>query len=234
MIIYKITNLVNSKILIGQTTRTLKRRWSEYQSDARNRPKRAIEHAINKYGVENFTIEVVDMCDDLDDLNKKEINWISHFNSTCRDIGYNVESGGNNSPVAESTREKLSEIFKGRVLTQEWKDKISKSNMGRIISEENKQKLREFNLGKKRSLESRQKQSESIRGEKNHQYGKPLPEATFKAMIEKNSKKIIRDDGTLYKSITEAAEDVKVHHSAISNNLRGKSKTCRGYTFKYL
>ena len=73
MIIYKITNLVNSKILIGQTTRTLKRRWSEYQSDARNRPKRAIEHAINKYGVENFTIEVVDMCDDLDDLNKKEI-----------------------------------------------------------------------------------------------------------------------------------------------------------------
>lgn len=52
--LYKITNLVNNKIYIGQTNDP-KQRWSHHKSDA-NKPIMAISRAMNKYGISNLKL----------------------------------------------------------------------------------------------------------------------------------------------------------------------------------
>ena len=56
-IIYKVTNLVNNKIYIGQTERTLKERWEQhkYKEGCRH-----LHNAILKYGAYNFKIEEIE------------------------------------------------------------------------------------------------------------------------------------------------------------------------------
>ena len=59
MIIYKITNNINNKVYIGQTTRDLKIRWYQhcYKTKAKNICNR-IYNAIQKHGKENFEIKL--------------------------------------------------------------------------------------------------------------------------------------------------------------------------------
>lgn len=93
--IYKIQNKINKKIYIGQTTRDIQIRFKEHISESnRDNPKAAIHKAIKKYGKENFFIEIIEEIDNklLDD---REIYWIAQYNSTNKERGYNLTSGGN-------------------------------------------------------------------------------------------------------------------------------------------
>ena len=65
--LYKITNIVNNKIYIGQTKEP-HNRWYQHSRDAAN-PTKIIHHAINKYGVHNFTFEVIATARTKDDSN---------------------------------------------------------------------------------------------------------------------------------------------------------------------
>lgn len=93
--IYKITNNINSKIYIGQTKQSLKKRWSRHcdKSGSVNEMNMAIKKAILKYGKENFSIEIIEECD-ISELNEKEIYYIAKYNSNNYKIGYNETKGG--------------------------------------------------------------------------------------------------------------------------------------------
>ena len=60
--IYKITNRLNQKAYIGKTIYTVEERWQEHIRDSkRDRCKdRPLYRAMNKYGIENFSIEQID------------------------------------------------------------------------------------------------------------------------------------------------------------------------------
>lgn len=103
MVIYKITNITNSKIYIGKTTRTIGKRFLEHIYDCR----RTLGKEIRKYGIENFKIETIDKADSLNSLDDKEKYWISFFNSTAPN-GYNLQAGGINGKPCFITREKMS------------------------------------------------------------------------------------------------------------------------------
>lgn len=91
-IIYKITNIINSKVYIGQTIRPLKIRWYEHcQSINNEKYQMIIKRAIHKYGKENFTIESIEECDQ-QLLNQREKYWISYYDSY--ENGYNSTLGG--------------------------------------------------------------------------------------------------------------------------------------------
>ena len=48
--IYKIYNDVNDKVYIGQTTRSIKKRWAAYKCNVKNRTDNlAIHNAMRKY-----------------------------------------------------------------------------------------------------------------------------------------------------------------------------------------
>lgn len=94
--IYKITNLINNKIYIGQTCKNESSRWQEHIWHAYNDPQNDAPYlcaAIKKYGRENFTHEILAEVEDKE-LNQKEKEYIALYNSTDRTIGYNIALGG--------------------------------------------------------------------------------------------------------------------------------------------
>jgi group I intron endonuclease len=95
--IYKITNLVNGKIYVGQTTKSLKERfqrhcWGTTEKDSYHL-NMAIKKAIKKYGKNNFTIELIEEVE-TDKLDEREVYWISYYDSYNK--GYNCTIGGQN------------------------------------------------------------------------------------------------------------------------------------------
>lgn len=97
MLIYKITNNINNKCYIGQTIKTPEERWKEHKQHAfgthLNDINKSLYKAIRKYGVENFTFEVLqDNIETYEQLDKAEIYWIDFYNSFIK--GYNETFGG--------------------------------------------------------------------------------------------------------------------------------------------
>lgn len=94
-VIYKVTNLINNKIYIGQTKRDAKIRWGEHLSSSFNKNSisyNVIFHkAIRKYGKENFKLEIIEKCDNKILLDREKY-WIKYFNSY--ENGYNSTPGG--------------------------------------------------------------------------------------------------------------------------------------------
>ena len=99
MLIYKITNRINGKVYIGQTTRPLTVRWKQHCNPA-NTNCIALHRAIQKYGKENFTVEQIDVACDIDELNEKEIYWIKFYDSVNSEKGYNLKVGGEHTTMS--------------------------------------------------------------------------------------------------------------------------------------
>lgn len=96
-VIYKITNTINNKIYIGQTNMTEPQRWQAHIWHAYNDPENdsvALCHAIAKYGRESFKREILATANTQDELNQLEQHYIKKYNSTDRNIGYNISCGG--------------------------------------------------------------------------------------------------------------------------------------------
>lgn len=103
-LIYKITNTINSKVYVGKTNYTLEKRFKYHLRD-RLKPnflKRPLYRAFQKYGIENFTIEL--LCECLEsEADEKEIFWISYYDSYKN--GYNATVGGQGTSIVD--REKV-------------------------------------------------------------------------------------------------------------------------------
>ena len=98
--IYKIVNKLNNKIYIGKTTTSIEQRWKEHCRDSR-KPRtcnRQLYSAFNKYGIENFTIEEIEKCED-SILSERERYWIEYFGSFKN--GYNATIGGDGIPYID-------------------------------------------------------------------------------------------------------------------------------------
>lgn len=92
MFIYKIENLINGKVYIGQTRKSPKQRWKEHQQSALANDQRHIYQAIRKYGVSNFQFSVVCSALSSEHLDALEELLIAQYNSFT--AGYNMTSGG--------------------------------------------------------------------------------------------------------------------------------------------
>lgn len=98
--IYKITNLVNGKIYIGQTAKTLDERFKEHLYEAFSmNTMRPLYKAMRKYGSDNFTVELVEEVL-LSELNAKECYYIKLYDCLAiKGNGYNITYGGEGKRV---------------------------------------------------------------------------------------------------------------------------------------
>lgn len=91
--IYKITNILNEKVYIGQTRQTYSDRWrSHVKRGLRAEPatNNKLYNAMWEDGVENFTFEVLCDCK-AEELNEKERYFIKFYKSD--EWGYNATRG---------------------------------------------------------------------------------------------------------------------------------------------
>ena len=91
--IYKIKNNINDKVYIGKTNKTIEERFKEHCRDCKKREEenRPLYRAMNKYGIENFSIEEIEECSP-EILSNREKYWIEYYNSFK--YGYNATKGG--------------------------------------------------------------------------------------------------------------------------------------------
>lgn len=83
--IYKVTNLVNGKIYIGQTSQSLQQRMREHKC----KPNSSLHLDIQKYGIDNFMVEVIESAETKIEANLLEEKWILDTKSYLNEIGYN-------------------------------------------------------------------------------------------------------------------------------------------------
>ena len=91
--IYKIINHLNDKVYIGKTIRSIQIRWKEHKQDCFNKEKdNKLYRAMRKYGLENFSIEIIE--DNIEEkiIGEKEREYIQKYNSYYG--GYNSTLGG--------------------------------------------------------------------------------------------------------------------------------------------
>ncbi len=109
--IYKHTCIVNGKSYIGQTCNRPSRRW---KGSGRGYEDQVFGRAIQKYGWENFTHEILEKDLTLTQANEREKYWIAYYHTYINDPecnGYNLTPGGDGGDSArcEFVRNKISE-----------------------------------------------------------------------------------------------------------------------------
>ena len=142
--IYKITNLINKKVYIG-STRNFRIRKKDHFSMLKNQkhPNPFLQKAWNKYGEQNFRVEIICYC---------EVKFLLRFEQKCLDVyqsylpknGYNICRIASNPMIgrkhSEETKRKMS-LSKngsknhqfGKLHIQETKQKISDSHKKKKI-----------------------------------------------------------------------------------------------------
>ena len=104
--IYKIENLINHKVYIGQSI-DIDRRFKEHKFFKANEKDNNLLHQdIKQYGIENFKFEILEECLK-EELNSKEQYWIKYYNSYIgweNSAGYNKTIGGNGLSKANPTQ----------------------------------------------------------------------------------------------------------------------------------
>lgn len=109
--IYIHVNKINGKVYIGQTCQKPKYRWK--RNGKGYETCEVMWKAIQKYGWDNFEHYILKENLTLEEANFYEQYYIKKYNSTNKKYGYNISLGGKNTPLKESTKKKLSEIFSG-------------------------------------------------------------------------------------------------------------------------
>lgn len=178
--IYKITNKINGKIYVG------KHKYDKPEIDESYWCSGSyIMRSINKYGTENFTRELICICETLEELNEKEKYWISTLNSMDKNIGYNLTRGGDGTYLCGESnyaygtkrstedKERLSKKLKSIwsdpnsvFNSDEYRMRLSQSGKNRKESLTRNQNISLAKMGHEVSEECRAKISEKISGSK--------------------------------------------------------------------
>ena len=184
--IYLITNSINSKVYVGQTKLSLKQRFKGHQ---RKSGKTTISKAIQKYGKENFFIEVLEECD-INNLDERETFYIEKYNSYKE--GYNETIGGGSQYISHTpeVKKKLSIAGKGKLTGDknpakrpEVREKISQAHKKRVENGEWKSPTEGGHTPE--ALEKMRANQPDRSGKNNSRYGVKMSDETKQKIREK-------------------------------------------------
>lgn len=173
MHIYKTTCLINGKIYIGQRTK-------KFRTDGYLGSETLISLAINKYGKENFTKELLRECSSQKELDRWEQIYIIKHKSFNKYIGYNILKGSSNEFGCGSP-----------MLIPEVAKKCSDGNKRFMSSDKGKQqKIKMSNAMKEKHKDPKyaKKKSElgkALVGDKNPNYGNKWSDEQKKDLSDK-------------------------------------------------
>jgi group I intron endonuclease len=227
--IYKIEN-PKGKVYIGQSV-DIDSRWKKYRAlNCGNQTK--ILNSLNKYGFDSHTFSVVEECKE-DDLNKRERYWQDYYNVISEGLNCRLtETTDKSGRLSEETKILIGNSLRGKTLSEEARENMRKpkSDSSRIGRYDKSGKNNPF-YGRTHSEETKAK----IREKRKNQI---ITKETNETISNKLKKPILQftKDGEFIKeflSRNEAANELGINPSSISNNISGRKKTAGGFIWKY-
>jgi hypothetical protein len=221
--IYCFTNKINNKKYVGQSIDILLRReqhfWAAYNIKTREY-NTYFHKAIRKYGQNNFIFEILEECK-VDDLDEKEIKWISYYKSNNSEFGYNLTFGG--KPLNSSHSLKIYQYDKNGKLLAEFENAY---DAARQLGEG-------FYQSSIWSCASHYK-AKSVKGFIFAYEGDDL---SWHFNLKINKRAVVQLDKNnniinTFSSLKEAARAVNGNSSNIRKVLQGKRKSSSGYYWK--
>jgi group I intron endonuclease len=251
--IYKLTNIVNNKVYIGQSKKLNNREWCHFYRLKRGEHHNEIlQRSYNKHGEINFVFEILEYTEN---LNERESYWLDEYGGVMSKDTYNMKDPltneycdytkkkvrrillGNKNPNygntwSEEQKKRQSEKYKGLTWedrygeekSKEIKEKLSKSQKGRQHSEETKEKIRQHNVGENNPMYG---MGHKQMGENNPMYGKKSSKRKPILQLDKLGN-IIKE----FECLSDVSED-GFHIGNVGTCARGKQKTSGGYRWVY-
>ena len=226
--VYAIVNKINLKLYFGSHS------WEGTGVDKNYYGSgTAIKRAVRKYGKDNFIVYPIKFYDTVEECRQAEEELLTKYDIANNQYCYNIKNGavgwtsedmtGEKHPFygkhhTEEARKKLSQAKKGENNPQYGKRGKDAPMYGKHHTEETKQKIARANKGLKRSEEIRLKLSQA----KNYR-------KTPIVAIQKDTGKI-----RVFESQMECARQLNLDQRNIYHCLKGRQKTHKGYTFKYV
>jgi len=206
--IYCITNTINNKKYVGKTLGNVNKRFSQHIRDHRKRKLeiRPLYRAMKKYGIEKFTISILEEVVDPEQLGVREMFWIKTLNTFKN--GYNATIGGDGKLLFD--RSEILELIKLGYTVEQISKKVGCST--RLA----------FQVGKENNIKIRYKTSNIV-----GQYNKDgIFIRRFNSATE--AAQYLIDTGVIVNISTTRA------CSHIRKSCTGLLKTSYGFIWKYL
>lgn len=218
--IYKIENLINGKVYIGQST-DIKERWASHKriifennKESNIKKNYPLYLAFKKYGIENFSFEILEECES-SFLNEREIFYIQKYNSfidSPNSNGYNLTLGGEGNQ--KITEEQINQI----ILL--WESGKSTGEIVKIIGLEKHAIIRYLKLFSNTYTTEESERRGNINSGLGHR--KRIDCYDLWGNFIKT-----------YPSIKEASLELKLNDGQISANCKGKIPRVNYYRFTY-
>ena len=216
--VYQHINKINGKRYIGITKQNPESRWGTDGTNYKSSP--YFYSAIQKYGWDNFSHEILFNGLTKEEACDKEIELIAYFQTQDKQHGYNIMEGGSAPVIPEEVRKLMSEKMRG-----------NKNGLGHACPEEKKRKISEAQKGRKLTEEHKAKLSMAKKG-CNH--ASPSAE-TRKKISDSHAKKQVycEENDRVYESIQSCAKELGLDPTAVCGCCKGKHKSTHGYHLRY-
>lgn len=195
-------------------TKNPRKRWSNGSGYSRNHH---FFNAILKYGWDNFSHEILHNGLSMERACELEKQYIETYRTNEAEYGYNNSTGGENPfvgrKVSEEERRYRSQIMQG-----------NKRGLGYKHTDDARRKISEAGRKRKGQALNDVQRAIAISHLPPPRRGKDNPGARAVLCVELN---------VVYPCGKDAANDLNLHPSHISNVCRGKRETTGGYHFKF-
>ena len=207
--VYVLINTINNKLYVGTTRKkNIYNRFNYGWGYVNNKP---FFNDIMNYGWDKIEQNIIARNLTADEAYNMEKLLISKFREENPELVYNLDAGGEHGKHCRSTI-----------------DIIKKANENKVVSEETKTKIREARAKQVFSKETYLKAAEKRRGRKmSQEFCEAIRQRKYKPIkcIETNK---------IYPSMQEAAKDLNISISGISQQCHGKKPHIKGFHFEYV
>lgn len=250
--IYRITNLENQLVYIGQTTKSNPNaRWLGHKRAVRyGNGCPVLSNAIKHYGIDKFNFEVLLTCPN-EELDQHEIEYIKQYNCIVPN-GYNIQEGGNFGGMfkehhTEEAKKGLSEKSIAyyndpevrKAHGEKVREALKTSEKWKLALAENRAQRKGLAIRpESRTEEHNKKISESIKKWHENNSTENMYKNHNKIMTKLNGKHIKQytKDGVYineYPSIAEGARQNGLTRKNVQACVSGYTKTAGGFVWKY-
>ena len=125
-IVYRIVHNNSGRSYVGITKNGLLARFNGHRRGYEKKYNHPLYNSINKYGIENFSAQILHICNSLEEMDRLEEESITYYKSFIGDFGFNKTRSGKD--LGSLTTKQLSESVSNRNKLN-WQDDSYRNHM---------------------------------------------------------------------------------------------------------